>query len=78
MTFQMKVLLYKNKAFIEKHQGYVVVDEHKKAEKRTKELLELSARLRGERAKNLDDEMESMLEALESDEAEDDEQDEQS
>ena len=65
MTFQMKVLLYKNQAFLQKHRDCAIVDSQNKAERRTKELLQLSAKLRGRGVKSLDEEMECMLDHLE-------------
>ena len=65
MTFQMKVMPHKNKNFLEQHRINAIAEKRKKAEQRTKELLELSAKLRGLQVKDLDEEMESMLDELE-------------
>jgi hypothetical protein len=46
MTFQMKVLLYKNAEFLAKHRRHVQEDTLASAEQRTKELLQLSAQMR--------------------------------
>jgi hypothetical protein len=46
MTFQMKVLLYKNAEFLANHRRHVQEDKLASAEQRTKELLKLSAQMR--------------------------------
>ena len=48
MTVQMKVLLYKNSKFLEDHYQHVEEDRKAAAEKRTKELLQLSASMRND------------------------------
>jgi hypothetical protein len=48
MTFQMKVLLYKNAEFLATHKRHVLEDKLVSAEQKTKELLKLSAQLRND------------------------------
>ena len=61
ITFQMKVILYKNKAFLEQHRRHVRDDQQAAAEERTRELLQYSASLKKE--SDIDEEMDMMLEA---------------
>ena len=65
LTFQMKVLLYKNKEFLEMNRKYAEEEAKKAAEARTKELLRISASLRKE--EDIDDEFDDMLSAVEQD-----------
>jgi len=73
MTFQMKVLLYKNKNFMAQHK--IVVKEEKKAlaELRTRDLLKKT--LKKATDKDIDDDLEGVIDAydLTSEEVEDDE-----
>ena len=59
MTFQMKVLLYRNKQFLVNHRHHVQQDARREAELKTKKLLDLSAKLRNE--DEIDDELSAMI-----------------
>jgi hypothetical protein len=48
MTFQMKVLLYKNAEFLANYRRHVQEEKLASAEQKTKELLQLSAQLRND------------------------------
>jgi hypothetical protein len=48
MTFQMKLLLYKNAEFLANHRRHVQEEKLASAEQKTKELLQLSAQLRND------------------------------
>ena len=59
LTFQMKVLLYKNKDFLKNHLKILKEDEKKKGAARTKALLDISCSLRDD--EDLEDELEDLL-----------------
>jgi hypothetical protein len=62
MTFQMKVLLYKNKAFLEEHKKDVKEENRKAAAVRTKALLKSSmANMKGS---DIDDELEGLMDTF--------------
>ena len=71
MTFQMKVLLYRNRKFLAQYRAHAAVDEVKGAAERTRKLLERSAELRMGRKcdddedideeDDIDEELEAML-----------------
>ena len=65
LTFQMKVLLYKNRDFLERHKHHAEEDARKEAEARTKALLKVSAALRSD--DDIDEEFDDMLSACEED-----------
>jgi hypothetical protein len=63
MTFQMKVLLYKNQGFLEEHKKEVLEENRMAAEARTKALLqEDTAQLEDS---DIDDELEGCMDAFE-------------
>ena len=62
MTFQSKVLLYKNKGFLEKYKDIIKQAYTKDAEKRTRELLRLSSAIR--EAAVLDEETQLFMDAF--------------
>ena len=65
MTFQMKVLLYKNQGFLEEHKTHVKEENRKAAAERTKALLESStAKMKDS---NIDDELDGWMDAFEND-----------
>ena len=57
MTFQSKVLLYKNKGFLEKYQDIIKKAYTKESEKKTRELLRLSSAIREAAVLEEDDEL---------------------
>ena len=60
MTFQMKVLLYRNRDFLFQYRLHVEEDRLAKAAERTRGLLALSASMRGE--DDIEDDLDDMLE----------------
>jgi hypothetical protein len=60
LTFQMKVLLYKNQTFLEEHRDHVHLDKKREAEQRTKELLAKSLSMRDEDGSD-DEELQAMI-----------------
>ena len=62
LTFQSKVLLYKNKGFLEKYKDIIKQAYTKDAEKRTRELLRLSSAIRA--AAVLDEETQLFMDAF--------------
>jgi hAT family C-terminal dimerisation region len=62
MTFQMKVLLYKNQGFLEEHKKEVEEKNRKAAAARTRALLQESTALMED--SNIDDELEGFLDAF--------------
>ena len=62
LTFQSKVLLYKNKGFLEKYKDIIKQAYTKDAEKRTRELLRLSSAIR--EAAVLDEETQLFMDAF--------------
>ena len=65
MTFQMKVLLYKNQAFLEEHKKEVLEENRKAAAARTKALLKSS--MADMEDSDIDDELEGWMDAFGSD-----------
>jgi hAT family C-terminal dimerisation region len=65
MTFQMKVLLYKNQGFLEENKKEVMEVNRKAAAARTKALLESSTALMQD--SDIDDELEGCMDAFECD-----------
>jgi hAT family C-terminal dimerisation region len=65
MTFQMKVLLYKNQGFLEEHKKIVAEDNRKAAAARTRALFKAGAALMED--SKIDDELEGCLDAFGSD-----------
>jgi hypothetical protein len=65
MTFQMKVLLYKNQGFLEENKKEVIEENRKAAAARTKALLESSTALMDD--SDIDDELEGCMDAFECD-----------
>jgi hAT family C-terminal dimerisation region len=65
MTFQMKVLLYKNQAFLEEHKKEVLEENKKAAAARTKALLESSTK--NMKDSDIDEELEGWMDAFGSD-----------
>ena len=59
MTFQMKVLIYRNQKLLSQYRQHIEEDNVKAAAARTKELLELSASLKKE--EEIDEELDTML-----------------
>jgi hypothetical protein len=62
MTFQMKVLLYKNQGFLEEHQREVLEENRKAAAARTKALLNSDTALMVD--SDIDDELEGCMDAF--------------
>jgi hAT family C-terminal dimerisation region len=65
MSFEMKVLLYKNQGFLEEHKKYVTEENRKAAAERTKALLKSSTA--GMKDSDIDDELDGWMDAFEND-----------
>jgi hypothetical protein len=57
MTFQMKVLLYKNQGFLESHKQRVKEEHKKAAQQRTKEMIAMVAKDKKDSDSDIDEDM---------------------